>query len=348
MGSGVAPACTNAGPSVYMSARKRWHYYRRIASAYLGSGRSQLTFWHDVPEINPRASTTKLGEYYMVFREKADYAGPFDQAGIPMLDYHGQIGLQYNPIAIAQWGLANYNRCSRTGDDARLQKTLESADWLAANLEQNPRGLWVWNHHFDWEYRDTLRAPWYSGLAQGQGVSLLLRAHAQTGNDKYRQAAELAFVSLTKPIAQGGVLFQDENKEDEDQNLWIEEYLVDPPTHILNGFMWALWGVFDFWLARADPAAKKIFHRGAETLLRNLHRFDTGHWSLYEQSGTRLKMLASPFYHRLHVVQLRVMAQLTANPRFTNIADRWEGYARHRTNRARALVEKSIFKLLYY
>ncbi len=235
-----------------------------------------------------------------------------------------------------------------TGDDARLQKTLKSADWLAAHLEQNPRGLWVWNHHFDWEYRDTLRAPWYSGLAQGQGVSLLLRAHAQTGNDKYRQAAEQAFVSLTKPIALGGVLFQDEDKDGKDQHLWIEEYLVDPPTHILNGFMWALWGVFDFWLARADPAAKKIFDRGAETLLRNLDRFDTGYWSLYEQSGTRLKMLASPFYHRLHVVQLRVMAQLTGDLRFANVADRWEGYARHRTNRARALVEKSIFKLLYY
>ncbi len=112
--------------------------------------------------------------------------------------------------------------------------------------------------------------------------------------------------------------------------------------------MWALWGVFDFWLARTDPAAKMIFDRGAETLLRNLARFDTGYWSLYEQSGTRLKMLASPFYHRLHIVQLRVMANLTADLRFTDVADRWEGYARRRTNRARALVEKSIFKLLYY
>ena len=59
-------------------------------------------------------------------------------------------------------------------------------------------------------------------------------------------------------------------------------------------------------------------------------------------------MLASPFYHRLHVVQLRVMAALTGDLRFAEIADRWEGYTRHRSNRTRALVEKSIFKLLYY
>ena len=330
-----------------MSLCTRWHYYRRIFPAYFGSGRSQLTFWHETPEVNARASVDRLGEYYMLFRQKADYAGPYDAAGIPMLNYHGVIGLQYNPIAIAQWGLANYNRFCETGDEARWQKTLRAVDWLTANLEQNAHGLWVWNHHFDWEYRDPLKAPWYSGLAQGQGVSLLLRAHARSDDERYLRAAERAFVALTRPIAEGGVLFEDVS-ENEEKNLWIEEYLVDPPTHILNGFMWALWGVFDFWLARADISAKEIFDRGAETLIRNLGRFDTGYWSLYEQSGTRLKMLASPFYHRLHVVQLRVMAKLTGDVRFVSAAERWEGYARRRGNRTRALVEKSVFKLLHY
>jgi hypothetical protein len=330
-----------------MSLPARWHYYRRIFGAYLGSGRSQLTFWHETPEINPRACASRLGEYYMLFREKADYAGHYDAAGIPMLDYHGAIGLQYNPIAVAQWGLANYNRFRETGDndEERWRKTLRAADWLTANLERNAHGLWVWNHRFDWEYRDTLKAPWYSGLAQGQGVSLLLRAHncAHTEDDKYRCAAEKAFVTLTRPIAEGGVLFEDDEK-----NLWIEEYIVDPPTHILNGFMWALWGVFDYWLACADASAKEIFNRGAETLIRNLAQFDTGYWSLYEQSGTRLKMLASPFYHQLHIVQLRVMSRLTGDARFAAVADRWEAYARRRSYRTRALVEKSVFKLLHY
>jgi hypothetical protein len=288
----------------------------------------------------------------MSFRGKADYAGAHDANGIPMLDYRGAIGRQYNPIAIAQWGLANYNRFCESADAApaaatteavRLARTLESADWLAANLERNSHGLWVWNHHFDWEYRETLKAPWYSGLAQGHGVSLLLRAHAQTADRKYQLAAEAAFISLTTPIAAGGVLF-----EDDENNLWIEEYLVNPPTHILNGFMWALWGVFDFWLATADASAKQIFDRGTATLLHNLPRFDTGYWSLYEQSGTQLKMLASPFYHRLHIVQLQVMASLTGEPRFAEVADRWEANTQRRANRSRALVEKSIFKLLHY
>jgi heparosan-N-sulfate-glucuronate 5-epimerase len=326
-----------------MNLASRWHYYRRIFSAYLGPGSSQLTFWHEVPEINTRARPGQLGPYYMEFREKADYAGHYDAAGIPMLDYWGAIGLQYNPIAIAQWGLANYNRYCETNDEARWQKTLKAGEWLCANLEPNAHGLWVWNHHFDWDYRETLKAPWYSGLAQGQGVSLLLRAYAQSGEKKYLAAAERAFAPLTRPIAEGGVFYEDEEK-----NLWIEEYLVDPPTHILNGFLWALWGVFDYSLACPDSGAKAIFERGVTTLARNLQRYDTGYWSLYEQSGTRLKMIASPFYHRLHIVQLKVMAMLTGEKVFAEVVERWEGYTQRRSNRMRAFVEKSAFKLLHY
>jgi len=326
-----------------MSVSARLRYYRRIVPAYLGRGRSQLTFWHETPAIHPQALKEQFGHYYMSFREKADYAGHYDAAGIPMLDYHGAIGLQYNPIAVAQWGLGNCNVFLDTHSDSRKQKMLQAADWLAANLEQNQHGIWVWKHHFDWEYRDTLRAPWYSGLAQGQGVSLLLRAYAESRDEKHRETASRAIIALKTPIMQGGVLFEDEVK-----NLWIEEYLVHPPTHILNGFIWALWGVFDYWVSCSDASARTVFDRGVETLLKNLSRYDTGYWSLYEQSGTRLRMLASPFYHRLHIIQMRVMAKLTGERQFEDYAERWEGYTNHRLKRARVLVEKGIFKLVHY
>jgi len=55
----------------------------------------------------------------MPFIAKADYPGFYDDKGIPMLDYHGTVGLQYNPIAIAQYGLGNYNLYYRTGEKSR-------------------------------------------------------------------------------------------------------------------------------------------------------------------------------------------------------------------------------------
>lgn len=321
----------------------RLSYYRRIFSAYLLGGKSHLTFWHENPSENPNASATELGEYYMLFAGKANYLGVYDSNGIPQLDYHGHIGLQYNPIAVAQYGLGNYNLWRRTTDADRRRKFFLIADWLCSNLEPNPQGLSVWNHHFNWEYRDTLIAPWYSALAQGQGISVLVRAHKESGDARYIEVARQAFAAFQQPIANGGVAFTDESGD-----LWFEEYIVSPPTHILNGFIWALWGVYDYFLATLHPAAQDLFSRGVRTLLHNLSRYDLGFWSLYEQSGTRLPMVASRFYHRLHIVQLRVMHRLTGEALFTEVADRWERYTLSGLNRSRAVLYKSAFKLLYY
>lgn len=279
----------------------------------------------------------------MLFTEKANYRGAYDATGIPQLDYHGKIGLQYNPIAIAQYGLGNYNLWRRDNDPQRRKKFILIADWLAAHLEPNLAGLAVWNHHFDWEYRDTLHAPWYSGLAQGQGISVLVRAHKESGDPKYLHAAGRAFAAFEHPVDKGGVAFIDKTGD-----LWFEEYIVSPPTHILNGFIWALWGVYDYFVATKGQSAQDLFSRGVRTLVHNLDRYDLGFWSLYEQSGTRLPMVASRFYHSLHIVQLRIMHRLTGEGKFSEIANRWESYIHSRTKRTRALCYKSAFKLCYY
>jgi len=329
--------------SVYMSLSDRFNYYHRILPVYLTPRHSQLTFWHEMPEANPRARRNKLDQYYMRFSAKADYSGHYDLAGIPMLDYHGRIGLQYNPIAIAQWGLGNYNLWCRTESDGRKNKFLAASDWLRSHLEKNSFGIWVWNHHFDWEYRTELKAPWHSGLAQGQGISLLVRAYCETGDRGYFEAAERAFTGFLKPTTEGGVSFTD-NRAD----LWFEEYVVSPPTHILNGFIWAMWGVYDYFLATASSSVRLLFERAVRTLERNLDSYDLGFWSLYEQSSLRIPMVASSFYHQLHIVQLRIMAFLTHKQVFARYAARWENYRRSRTKRTRALCYKSAFKLCYY
>jgi heparosan-N-sulfate-glucuronate 5-epimerase len=321
----------------------RLSYYRRIFSAYLIGGKSHLTFWHEAPAENPNATVEQLGEYYMLFAEKADYQGFYDSSGVPQLDYHGHIGLQYNPIAIAQYGLGNYNLYRRSSDPERRRKFFVAADWLCSHLEQNAQGLAVWNHHFDWEYRDTLRAPWYSALAQGQGISVLVRAHKESRDARYLDAAQRALACFHVSMTDGGVAFTDESGD-----LWFEEYIVSPPTHILNGFIWASWGIYDYFLATEDPRVRELFSRAVRTMLHNLDRYDLGFWSLYEQSGTRLPMVASPFYHQLHIMQLRIMHRLTGEDTFARVADRWESYSRSRSKRTRALCYKSAFKLCYY
>src|SRR5215475_8487189 len=150
LGVSVVTSSVLAVGDACLSIRRRLNYYRRIFAAYLLPQQSQLTFWHEVPEVNEAFKPEELGEYYMPFTAKADYPGQYDPDGIPLLNYHGVIGLQYNPIAIAQYGLGNYNLFRRTGSAVRRRKFLAVADWLGTTLEKNPAGLRVWNHHFNW------------------------------------------------------------------------------------------------------------------------------------------------------------------------------------------------------
>ena len=232
----------------------RSHYYRRIFSAYMMGGASQLNFWHDQPQATRNISPSELGEYYMPFIAKANYPH-VDVCGIPKLNYRGTIGWQYNPIAVAQHGLGHHTLFRRTGRHENRDRFLIAAGWLIRNLERNQAGLYVWNHHFDWEYRSRLKAPWCSGLAQGQGISLLVRAYRETRDEYYLEAAQRAFLALSAPVESGGML------AGTGQRVWIEEYIVDPPTHILNGCLWASWGLYDYWLATGDQRALALFRR---------------------------------------------------------------------------------------
>ena len=327
-----------------MSVAARLNYYRRVSSAYLLPGKSQLTFWHDQAQVNPgRLSRPARGILHALPREGG-------------LRWTATMPTEFRCSTITAILACNTTRLrSRSGDwetsifffarkdPERKRKSMAAADWLVKHLEPNAFGVPVWNHMFDWEYRTPLKAPWYSGLAQGQGISLLVRTGRETGKSEYLEAASRAFDSFSKSTQEGGVVFTDERGD-----IWFEEYIVSPPTHILNGFIWAAWGVYDFFLATGEKSAEQLFARAVNTLRRNLDGYDLGFWSLYEQSGTRLPMVASPFYHQLHVAQLRMMHRLTGDDLFSQYADRWETYARSRTKRTRALCYKGAFKLCYY
>ena len=59
-----------------------------------------------------------------------------------------------------------------------------------------------------------------------------------------------------------GVTYTDENKKHLD---WKNIYNENEPTHILNGFIWALWGIYDYWLLSSDKNIKILFDKYCDT-----------------------------------------------------------------------------------
>jgi hypothetical protein len=91
-----------------------------------------------------------------------------------------------------------------------------------------------------------------------------------------------------------------------------------------------------------------LWRRSIATLERRLPEFDTGWWSRYEAVDEGREMLASRYYHTLHITQLRVMYSLTGIESFATRAGRFQTYLDRRSNRLVAFAHKAIFKLRHY
>jgi len=320
------------------------NYFRRIFKVYFTRDKGYLAFWHERPAVSENISPQSLkGFYYMTFSDKARYGGPKDEGGVILFDYYFDIGRQYNPLAVAQYGLGHWNLFLKTGEEKYLKTAKVQAEWLLSHLEKEGEDMWVWKHHFPWHYKHPLASGWYSAHSQGTGISLLGRMFAYTGDERYKDGAKKAFTVFDRAIGEGGVKYTDTSG-----GVWLEEYRVNPPTHILNGYLWALWGVWDFHVLTNNIRAKELFDECIHTLEKHMPRFDLGFWSRYDLSHQALAMIASPFYHSLHIVQLEATALISGSAIFSDYAKRFARYAKNPFFKTIAVAYKAVFKLFYF
>lgn len=125
----------------------------------------------------------------------------------------------------------------------------------------------------------------------------------------------------------------------EESYIFYEEYPSHYKYHVLNGFIFALWGLYDFYRLDGSQEAKNLFDAGLNTLIHFLPEFDIGYWSLYH-IGQGLKNPATIPYHRLHVNQLEAMYQLSGAAIFKKYHDLWQKYSEKRLNALKSLPLK--------
>jgi heparosan-N-sulfate-glucuronate 5-epimerase len=194
-----------------------------------------------------------------------------------------------------------------------------------------------------WPFRDDvpkygMRAPWYSAMAQGQMASVLVRAHELLG-DAYGDLALRAVEPLLGLDRHGLVAHTP------DGPVLEEGAPCTPPSHILNGWIFALWGLWDVATGLGEERARRLYEASLECLIRKLPKYDVGWWTKYSLFPHPTADLAKPFYHRLHIAQAQALARMTDRAEFSDAAERWARYDR-RSAAAAAVASKLPFVLL--
>jgi hypothetical protein len=271
-----------------------------------------------------------LGGYYQDMRPalalvEGGFHGVLDEDGVPKFNLRGQ--WHYNVTTIAQYALALHDLDREAPDAGTKQKLRIQLQALESRIETEGarRGFAI--NDWDNSKYPQLKAPWVSAMYQGNMVSALLRGWQLFGEERWRAAAQLALEAMDTPLGQGGACIQNGT------DLWLEEYPMTPPSHVLNGFIYALWGVLDWARAFNDEAAWQKWKAGVSTLIKHLPEYDCGYWSVYD---LRFRELASRYYQEnIHVPQMQAMHALTGEAIFEKYAGRWEAQSQSALCRAR-------------
>jgi heparosan-N-sulfate-glucuronate 5-epimerase len=274
--------------------------------------------------------------YHFDLREKPLHAG---EGLAERISYLRRITVdpgKTNPVTVIQLALG----ALQLRDSSQLPLVIGAVEWLEGSVDA--QGMLA--YRFPMPHTFPLDAPWYSSLAQGEAVSLLVRAAEVLNRAQLLELADRLAEPLLQPespllvmTAEGPVL---------------QEYPTDPPAHVLNGWITSLFGLYDLAHSKRDSSASvrraaAAFDAGTKALAARLRLYRTPlGWSRYDLYPHPLPNTASVAYHRLHIAQLRALHSLASLDAFVETADDWERSLANPFALAVGLGRKVAFRLV--
>uniref|UniRef100_A0A8C4X0H4 heparosan-N-sulfate-glucuronate 5-epimerase n=1 Tax=Eptatretus burgeri TaxID=7764 RepID=A0A8C4X0H4_EPTBU len=209
---------------------------------------------------------------------------------------------------------------------AHMDAFLATSEWLLHN--QDSRGGWpIGVTRRLGEGFQPLEPGWYSAMAQGQAMSVLVRAYRLWHDERYLKAAIRGATPFNVPSKNGGVKAVFMGHYD-----WYEEYPTTPSSFVLNGFIYALIGLYDLSQTAGGTRGReagRLYQRGMDSLRAMLPLFDSGSGTIYDLRHFVLGKapnLARWDYHTTHINQLQLLSSIDPSPIFKATVRRWLGY----------------------
>lgn len=242
-----------------------------------------------------------------------------DEQGVRLSNHPSTGERIVHPVSTAQYALdllAAYDR----GDERKyLDQSVANAELLWAHVESQDGAAWF-PYPFDFALAGdpdhVIHDPWYSGMAQGQALSLFSRLYEETGEERWEDAAEQTFASFLVEKRDDGPWA---TMIDEQGRLWFEEYAGDTePLKVINGHVFAMWGLYDYYRATGERDAAQLFQAGATTVRQAFDEFrvpgETSFYCVHERC--QIPLWQNEKYHMVHANQLEGIGKITGEDDF--------------------------------
>ncbi|MEX1014848.1 MAG: D-glucuronyl C5-epimerase family protein [Candidatus Paceibacterota bacterium] len=252
-------------------------------------------------------STVGMHDYYDM---------EFDEGGIILMShyydhlekYGNNKKHYYSPVKIAHYALASYNDFLKTRNEKYEESFRTHLNYLTNNTVLC-NGCIVWETPTS-NPKYELEPGYISAIVQGLAISALVRGYIHFNDQRYIELAEEALDVLKVPVEEGGLLAKTKWG-------WVyEEYPCKPYSHVVNGFMFCLIGLYDLKHVNKQSEAKVLFEKGILSLEKMIPEWLDNDWATYDLrhiTGEYKMNYATRHYQYLHIDQLNILYLITGS-----------------------------------
>lgn len=282
----------------------------------------KTSYRHQIQEFRP------FNDYlnYGTSNQCAEKAGRIKLDDRSVFLQYNQLAGKYtfNAVLAAQCGLKALGAGNYELATAQIEGLMASQNLVGGFADTGP--------YFSPYLGATIEPGSVSGMSQGQALSLFARAFRLNPSPEILAAGARAVGIMKLPVSEGGVM-GDLRYLDPSLSGYItfEETTIVPHTYILNGFMFALLGLYDWsHLPEAENKGKEeaneLYWKGILTLENILPYYDMEGLSAYDLGYItyKAKPRVSSIYHSVHVALLHALYSTTENTTLKQYRDKWQ------------------------
>ena len=216
----------------------------------------------------------------------------------------------FNPLFPSYYGLVVFNEYLATKSKERLDVFWKQ---ISALKEHGHFKSDLFHLPIPFDYPDfNLKAPWMAGITQALAASMFFRANLLMPNSDFIKYQKGCVDSLYLSTNENGVFCKSPEGKD-----WIEEYPSVQPSYVLNGFIFCIIAVIEYYIISKEETYKKKAIRLIESLISSLHEYKLGKYWRYDRKFWKFSNLE---YQALHIFQFLHLYKLTNFDLFKEIS----------------------------